>query len=108
MTTDIVSPTADVAQEHHSGHPGDKQYILIAFALAVVTAVEVAIYYLKSSSATSAVLLVLMALKFAVVAGYFMHLKCDSPLLRRLFAGGLFLAVTIYTIVLFIFGAFHV
>jgi cytochrome c oxidase subunit IV len=53
------------------------------------------------------VLLVLMACKFAIVVGYFMHLRFDSPLLRRLFVGGLITAVTVYTIALLMFGVFH-
>ena len=95
-------------ESSHAGHPGDAQYILIALALAVLTGVEVGLYYLKASTLTNVVLLLLMALKFSVVAGYFMHLKFDSPVLRRLFVGGLMLASTIYIIVFFMFGVFHV
>jgi cytochrome c oxidase subunit 4 len=86
----------------------DGQYIGIAAALAVLTAIEVGLYYLKHDTATTVVLLLLMVLKFAMVVGYFMHLKFDSPVLRQLFVGGLMLAATIYTITLFMFGAFHV
>jgi len=99
---------ADEEVDHEHAHPGDAQYILIALGLAVLTGIEVGIYYLKSSSATTVVLLLLMVLKFAIVAGFFMHLRFDSPLLRRLFTMGLVLASVIYTITLFIFGAFHV
>jgi cytochrome c oxidase subunit 4 len=93
--------------ERHE-HPSDGTYILIALALAVVTAAEVGIYYLKTSSITTVVLLAMMALKFTVVAGYFMHLKFDSPVLRRLFVGGLVLACFVYSVVFFLFGVFHV
>ena len=48
-----------------------------------------------------------MALKFSIVVGFFMHLRFDSPVLRRLFVGGLCLAVTIYVIIFFMFGIFH-
>jgi cytochrome c oxidase subunit 4 len=95
-----------VSGEHQ--HPGDAQYIGIAAALAVVTAIEVALYYLKHDTATTVALLILMVVKFAVVVGFFMHLRFDSPLLRRLFVGGLMLAVSIYVITLFMFGAFYV
>ncbi|MHB8466097.1 MAG: cytochrome C oxidase subunit IV family protein [Acidimicrobiales bacterium] len=97
----------DITEAEH-GHPGDAQYILIAVALAVLTAIEVGLYYLKHDTATTAVLLLLMALKFVIVVGFFMHLKFDSVLLRRLFSGGLVLAVFIYVVTLFMFGAFHV
>ncbi len=45
-------------------------------------------------------LLIMMAVKFAVVAGFFMHLRFDNKLLTRLFYAGLFLAVVVYVIVL--------
>ena len=99
---------SEAALESRSHHPGDLQYILIALALAVLTAIEVAIYYLKSNDLTIAVLLVLMACKFVIVVGFFMHLRFDSPVLRRLFTGGLLLAVTVYFIFFFMFGVFHI
>ena len=107
-----VEPDADLAAEaaleSRRHHPPDSEYILIALALAVLTAIEVGIYYLHSDSATIVVLLLLMALKFSIVVGFFMHLRFDSPVLRRLFVGGLVLAGTVYTILLFIFGIYHV
>jgi len=103
-----LDDTVEGILEERAHHPGDAEYILIALGLAVLTGVEVGIYYLKSSNVTTVVLLVLMMLKFAVVAGWFMHLKFDSPILRRLFVGGLTLAATVYIIVFFMFGVFHV
>ena len=41
-----------------------------------------------------------MIVKFAVVCGYFMHLRYDNPLFRRVFVFGLILAVVVYLIVL--------
>ena len=41
-------------------------------------------------------LLVLMAIKFVVVAANFMHLKFDDKLLTRIFYSGLFLAVVVF------------
>ena len=97
----------EAALEARKHHPPDSVYILIALGLAVLTAVEVGLYYLKASTETALVLLVLMALKFSIVVGFFMHLRFDSPVLRRLFVTGLILAVTIYTIILLMFGIFH-
>jgi cytochrome c oxidase subunit 4 len=111
-TAEPIEDDAELATEaalesrHH--HPSDLQYIGIAVALAVLTSIEVGIYYLKSDPATIVVLLILMAVKFGVVVGFFMHLRFDSPVLRRLFTGGLVLAVTVYSITLFMFGIFHV
>jgi cytochrome c oxidase subunit 4 len=96
------------AVAHHEAHvPSDGQYILIALGLAALTAIEVAIYYLKSSNAVLVAFFVLMITKFAIVVGYFMHLRFDKPVVRRLFIGGLCLAGGVYTIFFFMFGVFH-
>jgi cytochrome c oxidase subunit 4 len=100
--TDVTTTDTEHAQI------SDGQYILIAVALAALTAIEVGLYYLKHDTATTVTLLALMVLKFGVVVGWFMHLKFDSPLLRQLFVGGLMLAVFIYSVTLFMFGVFHV
>src|SRR5713226_974295 len=82
-------------------HPTDGVYIVVALVLAVLTAIEVGLYYAKGGSLNTVALLALMAVKFVIVAGFFMHLRFDSPLFRRLFAMGLFMAVFVYTVVLF-------
>jgi cytochrome c oxidase subunit 4 len=99
--------TTEVSHHEHTA-PTDAQYILIFVALACITAIEVGIYYLKSGSLTIGILLALMVLKFAMVVAFFMHLRYDSPVLRRLFVGGLVLAGVIYSIFFFLFGVFHV
>ena len=45
-------------------------------------------------------LLILMAVKFFIVAYIFMHLRFDKPLLTRFFYSGLILAVLVYLAVL--------
>ncbi|MGH2758668.1 MAG: hypothetical protein ACRDKJ_03785, partial [Actinomycetota bacterium] len=55
-------------------------------------------------SVLSAALLVMMVIKFAFVGLWFMHLRFDSPIFRRLFVGGIILAMAIYTVVLLSFG----
>ena len=98
---------AQISDAQHT-HPNDLQYIGIAAILAVLTAIEVGLYYLKHDTATTVALLVLMTLKFAMVVAYFMHLRMDKALLRALFVGGLILATTVYIVMEFMFGAFHV
>ena len=66
---------------------------------AILTAFEVALYYVEDDLGTSVTiptLLVMMVVKFAVVGAYFMHLKFDSPIFRRLFYAGILLAVGVY------------
>ena len=38
----------------------------------------------------------MMILKFGIVCAYFMHLKYDNPLFRRVFVFGLLLAIIVY------------
>lgn len=86
-------------------HPGPLQYVKVAVVLAVVTAVEVMIYYIPAVRPYIApLLIVLSAIKFGMVALWFMHLKFDSRLFRRLFITGIILALAVFAIVLLTFG----
>jgi cytochrome c oxidase subunit 4 len=82
-------------EEHHE-HPSDWKYIQIAIILAVLTAAEVATYYVDLGAAEIPVLLALMVVKFVLVVMWFMHLRFDSPMFTRTFVGGLVLAVAVY------------
>ncbi len=83
-------------------HPGQAQYVRVAVALAVLTAVEVAVYYFDlPGKLLVAVLVGLATVKFSLVAAYFMHLKFDARLLRRLFVTGIVLACAVYAVGLF-------
>lgn len=94
------------AEEHHE-HPGDGLYIRIAVILAVFTAVEVSLPYVMDDGILLVIPLVtLMAVKFGIIAAFFMHLRFDSKVLTRLFYGGLFLAVGVYIIALCTFQVF--
>lgn len=93
--------------EEHGAHPTDAQYVKIALILAAVTAAEVGLYYTKFSEAlTNTVLLAMAAVKFVIVAAYFMHLKFDNKILRRLFITGFVLAVFCYVVYLVTLGVF--
>ena len=93
------------AAEHAHDHPTDLQYVKIALFLGVLTALEVATYFWEdlfgskpSTTALVAVLIPMMVIKFGTVAGYFMHLKYDNPIFRRVFTFGLILAMVVYAI----------
>ena len=74
----------------------------IASLLAVIPALEVALYYVHMPEGLMvAFLMVLAFLKFTMVAAFFMHLKFDSPMLRRVFITGIILASVVYTVALF-------
>jgi len=107
----MATETATV--EAHGGQSGghtDRPYINVAIVLAVLTALETATYFIdvfdENFRLLVAFLLPLMVLKFGLVAWYFMHLKQDSRLFGRLFAGGILLAVGVYLVVLLAFDEF--
>jgi cytochrome c oxidase subunit IV len=82
-------------------HPTPRQYVMIAVVLAVITAFEVAIYYIEAARGFLVPLLIFFAfLKFLLVVLWFMHLRFDSRLFRRLFVTGLVLAFIVFAVVL--------
>ena len=96
-----VAPKSAEDLEHH---PGPKAYVGVAIVLAIITALEVAIYYIPSlASFLVAFLLVFSAIKFFLVIMWFMHLRFDSRIFRRLFLTGLVLAMIVFFIVLITF-----
>ncbi len=96
------------ADEYGEGHHGatDKQYIIIAAVLALITAMEVTISYVHIGPLFLPVLLILMALKFFAVVSYFMHLKFDNKIFTVMFYMGLGLAVFVYCVALSTFHFF--
>jgi cytochrome c oxidase subunit 4 len=95
--TSVAEPTAgsDTQHETHE-HPGTALYWKVGAALAFLTALEVSTYWWPEGAATASLLIVLMIIKFSLVAMFFMHLKFDSRVLRSLFLGGVILATGIY------------
>lgn len=87
-------------------HARRSTYWLVAVVLAVITLLEVAVFYVPALRAIIVpVLLTLSAAKFALVAAFFMHLRYDRPILTRIFAGGLVVAVAIVVAMMLLFGA---
>ena len=84
----MAAPSHDHPEEH--AHPPIMQYVLIAAILAIITAIEVATYYVEAiESALVYILIVLSVVKFVIVVGYYMHLKFDNKLFTWIFALGL-------------------
>jgi cytochrome c oxidase subunit 4 len=84
----------DAGEEHHG--VGWKKYAFIGLILAIITAVEVAIFYIEALAPVLVpTLLVLSASKFFLVVFYYMHLKVDHPIFGRVFWAPLFLAVLV-------------
>ena len=99
----MESTTAEAPreQEELSHHPGPRQYVGVAVVLAIITAVEVAIYYVPALEDLLVPFLIAFSLvKFLLVAMFFMHLRFDSPIFRRLFVTGIVLALVVFAVVL--------
>ena len=90
---------------HDDKHPGALEYVQIGIILAVITAVEVALYYVDMNFTLLVVLLLtLSVVKFTLVVLWFMHLKFDATLFTALFVTGLFLTVAIFTVAIAALG----
>jgi cytochrome c oxidase subunit IV len=106
--TDHAHDAAHDEHAEHAEHWSDFQYVKLAILLAVVTAVEVLLSYIKDDMGGFFLptLLILMAFKFMAVVLYFMHLKFDNRLFSIMFYMGLFLAIGVYVAALFTFRFF--
>jgi len=106
---EATGPVVEVPLEDggtHHDHPGEAQYIKIALILALITGAEVAIYYIPAlDSVLVPALIIFSMVKFVMVVAFFMHLRFDSRLFRRLFIAGVGLALFCFTAVL---TTFHV
>ena len=94
-------------QEGHARHPTFMQYVVVASFLFVITAVEFIIIYpqYRLGAATVPLLIVLSAVKFAIVIMFYMHLKFDHKLFTYIFLGGLALGFAVGLSLLGLFAA---
>ena len=105
--TETTGPHATDAQAHEHAHPDWSTYKWVALVLTIITVVEVWVYYIPSFVASKLFvpsLLIMSAVKFAIVVMYYMHLKYDARLFRALFTGPLIIAVVTIISLLFLFG----
>jgi cytochrome c oxidase subunit IV len=109
-------PHAPIADAHHAEavaagevhvHPTWKEYKWVALILTLITVVEVWVYYIPAFVASRLfvpALLIMSAVKFAIVVMFYMHLKYDHKLFRALFTGPLIVAVMTILALLFLFS----
>lgn len=109
-----ASTPHDANAEAHA-HPGPAKYIQIAVVLFTLTALEVLAYEVGHGGALPAlrptiepivvpILLILSAIKFALVAMFYMHLKQDGKLLSGLFVFPIILALAIAAALISLFS----
>jgi len=98
-----------MADTSHASHPTPRQYVQIALALAVVTGIEVGLFYLDHAvdmgGWDAPLLLLLSALKFVVVVGWYMHIRYEKAAVSRFFSAGFVMAILVYAVVLTTMGA---
>lgn len=99
-----MSTQTDETTTHAGHHPTPKDYVQVFFVLFVLTAMEVAASFIDVGPLFLPLLLVLMAIKFVLVAGWFMHLKYDIATYTQFMVGGLLLAMVLYGVVLLVFS----
>ena len=91
---------------HHAAHPGPSEYVVVGGVLAMLTAIEVLLYYIDLPRVLFLLILfALSGLKFFTVVAYFMHLKFDSKLFTLAFVTGMVTATAVFTVVMVTLGA---
>lgn len=97
-----MSTSSEHLEEH--GHPTPRKYVGIGVILAVLTAIEVAASYMDALDPIIVpVLLALAVVKFQLVAAWFMHLRFDNSIFKRLFVTGIITALLVFGVVLWWF-----
>ena len=95
MSEETQAATGHEGQQEAS-HPKPLTYVAVAMTLAIITAIEVGIFYVTGlGHGIIPVLVVLSAGKFLLVAMFYMHLRYDAPLFTYFFVGGLVLAAAV-------------
>ena len=99
----VLEPAPGLLPGEIDAHPTPFKYVMIFLILVVVTAVEVATSYLEGSVSNVLVVGLLLfwaIVKFILVAAYYMHLKTDQPIFKRVFTLGAIAAMVLYAVVL--------
>lgn len=91
-----------MAEQH--AHATTGTYLRVAAILVMITLIEVGVFYVPAfQSALVPILLILSAVKFALVVMFYMHLKFDNRFFTFLFGGPLLLGLAVVVSLLFIY-----
>jgi azurin len=99
--------------EHTSHHPSFMQYVLIAIVLFVITIVEFLLIWdrlgIEDDLGASKIplLVILSAIKFAIVIMFYMHLKFENRLFGTVFIAGLALSFLVGIALIGLFVGFE-
>ena len=95
--------------DHAHEHPTWSIYWKVGLILTVITILEVWAYYIPSLVASPffvPLLLLMSAVKFAIVVLFYMHLRYDHRLFKALFTGPLIIAIATLIGLLFLLAKF--
>ena len=91
----------------HTGHPTPATYFKVAMVLSILTAIEVAIFYITGLSYGIIPILAILSIgKFVLVVMYYMHLKFDSKIFTGMFFFGMMVATGVVFALMALFGWF--
>ena len=100
---DAVEQTQQHDDDHE--HPGYATYLVVAAVLTVITALEVAIFYIPALAGVIVpLLLTLSAGKFILVVMFYMHLKMDSRIFTGVFLAPMLLAMFLVVALIILFN----
>lgn len=94
MATTYAYPDEPFSRDHQ--HPTDTLYVRVAIVLAIITIVEVVIYYIPALAGIIVPALIILSLaKFVAVVSYFMHLKFDDKRFAWMFTAGIIISISV-------------
>jgi cytochrome c oxidase subunit IV len=95
---------AGEGMQEQEEHPSTLTYVTVAVFLAVLTAMELTVFYVHALRPVLVpVLLILAVAKFSLVAMFYMHLKYDSRILSGIFVFPLVTAAILVVSLLMLF-----
>ena len=112
----MASHEVEAHGAHEHEHPSPRRYIEIAVVLALITITEVFVLYIPNPAflgieafrpALIPIFIVLSAVKFVVVVGWYMHLRFDDPFFRRMFGFALLIAMMVATAFIALFHGIY-
>lgn len=88
-------------------HPGTAVYLIVATFLALLTGMEISVFYVHALQPVLVPLLLLLsAAKFVLVVMFYMHLRFDRRAYGAVFLFELFFAAAVIVSLLALFAAF--
>ncbi len=100
-------PRRTITESQEHAHPRWQFYVTIGLILTVITAAEVAVFYIPAMRPVLVpILVVLSGAKFALVVMFYMHLRFDSPIFSGVFVAPLTLAIAVVIALIILFHVF--